>query len=384
MTGDAVLRASVDFSWTEDQERLFRGALEFATGRLNATDGDVRARWRACGDGGFLGLCIDSEYGGMGLDRVTTARVMEALGEGCRDTGVAFAAAAHLFACALPIAEFGSDETKRRLLPGLCAGTLVGANAASEPEAGSDIMAMRARATRDGDDYVLDGTKNFVTNGAEADVFLVYASTNPGLGYLGLSAFVVDRDTPGLEVGQPMAKTGLGAASLTPVYLDGARVPAGCVLGSPGQGGVIFAASMRAERSALFAAYLGAMARQLDEVIAYARERTQFGRPIGKNQAVSHRIVDMKLRLDAARLLVYRACWGTDQSDGDDLEVSLAKLAVSEWAVQSGLDAIRIHGGAGVVSETGVDRALHDALPSTVFSGTSDIQREVVASRLGL
>jgi len=231
---------------------------------------------------------------------------------------------------------------------------------------------------------LLAGQKNFVTNGAEADVFLVYASTNPKLGYLGLSAFVVDRDTPGLEVGQPMAKTGLGSASLTPVYLDGCRVPAANVLGKEGQGGVMFASSMRAERSGLFAAYLGAMARQLDETIAYARERRQFGRPIGKHQAVSHRIVDMKLRLDAARLLVYRACWTLDRGGDADLEVSLAKLAVSEWAVQSGLDAIQVHGGAGVVSETGVDRGLLDALPSMIFSGTNDIQREVVAARLGL
>jgi alkylation response protein AidB-like acyl-CoA dehydrogenase len=372
------------FSWTEDQESLFRGAFEFARGRLDGGDLDLRERWRICGEGGFLGLCIPPEHGGMGLDRLTTAHVMEAFGQGCRDTGIVFAAAAHLFACALPIEEFGDDEMKRRVLPGLCAGTLVGANAASEPEAGSDIMAMRTRAVRDGDHYVLDGQKNFVTNGAEADVFLVYASTNPKLGYLGLSAFVVERDTPGLEVGQPMAKTGLGSASLTPVYLDGCRVPAASILGAEGQGGVMFAASMRAERSGLFAAYLGVMARQLDETIAYARERTQFGRPIAKNQAVSHRIVDMKLRLDAARLLVYRACWAAERSSDCDLEVSLAKLAVSEWAVQSGLDAIQIHGGAGVVKETGVDQGLLDALPSTIFSGTSDIQREVVAARLGL
>jgi alkylation response protein AidB-like acyl-CoA dehydrogenase len=374
----------MSFAWSEEQEGLFRGALEFAEGRLNDRGADVRARWRACGEGGFLGLCIPVEHGGTGLDHLTTAYVIEALGRGCRDTGVVFGAAAHLFACALPIAEFGDDAQKARLLPGLCAGELVGGNAASEPEAGSDIMAMRTRATRDGDEYVIEGQKNFVTNGAEADVFLVYASTNPRLGYLGLSAFVVDRDTPGLEVGQPMAKTGLGSASLTPVYLDGCRVPAANLLGAEGQGGVMFASSMRAERSGLFAAYLGVMARQLDQTIAYARERKQFGRPIGKNQAVSHRIVDMKLRLDAARLLVYRACWTVDRGGDADLEVSLAKLAVSEWAVQSGLDAIQVHGGAGVVSETGVDRGLLDALPSTIFSGTSDIQREVVAARLGL
>jgi len=374
----------VDFSWTAEQETLFRGGLEFAAGRLDRADGDRRASWRLCGEGGFLGLCVPREFGGLELDLLTAARVIEALGQGCRDTGLAFAAAAHLFACALPIAEFGLDHTKRRLLPGLCAGELVGANAASEPEAGSDILALRTRAERDGDAYVLNGQKSYVTNAAEADVIVVYASTNPAHGYLGLSAFAVDRDTPGLEVGEPHDKTGLRRASLAPIYLDDCRVPATRMLGEEGQGAVVFAASMQAERSGLFAAYLGVMERQLEEVVEFAKTRHQFGRPIGKNQAVSHRIVDMKLRLDAARLLLYRACWAAAHTRDPGIEVSLAKIAVSEAAVASAIDAVRIHGGAGVVSETHVDRALHDALPSTIFSGTSEIQRDIVAAKLGL
>lgn len=375
----------MDFSWTEQQEQLFAGALDFARGRLSAPqDGDRRAPWLVRGEGGFLGLCVAERYGGLGLDLLTTARVIEALGQGCRDTGVAFATSAHLFACALPISDFASDALRRQLLPGLCTGALVGANAASEPEAGSDVLAMRTRAVRDGDHYTIDGSKSYVTNGAEADVILVYAVTRPEHGYLGLSVFAVSRDTPGLVVGEAMAKSGLRDASLVSIYLEGCRVPATRMLGAQGQGAVIFAASMRAERSGLFAAYLGVMERQLQQVIAYARDREQFGRPIGANQAISHRIVDMKLRLEAARLLLYRACWLVGRSKDADLEVSLAKLAVSESAVRSALDAIQIHGGAGVMSDTGVDRALHDALPATIFSGTSEIQRDIIATKLGL
>jgi alkylation response protein AidB-like acyl-CoA dehydrogenase len=378
------MKPAVDFSWTSEQQSLFNGAREFASGRLNGAGLDLRARWRLCGEAGFLGLCVATEYGGTGLDLLTSARVIEALGMSCRDTGLPFATAAHLFACALPIAEFAGEETKRRLLPGLCGGELIGANASSEPEAGSDILAMRARAVRDGGDYVLSGEKCYVTNATDADVLVVYAVTNAQHGYMGLSAFVVERGTAGLEVGRALAKPGLRAASLASVYLDGCRVPMGHRLGAEGQGAIVFASSMQAERSALFAAYLGMMERQLDEAVAYAKARRQFGRPIGKNQAVSHRLADMKLRLDASRLLLYRACWLVARSADPGLEVSLAKLAVSECAVQSSIDAIRVHGAAGVVGETGVGTALHDALPGTIFSGTSDIQRDIIAAKLGL
>jgi alkylation response protein AidB-like acyl-CoA dehydrogenase len=215
-------------------------------------------------------------------------------------------------------------------------------------------------------------------------VLLVYGTTNPKHGWLGVSAFAVEKGAPGLSIGAPFTKLGLTSASISQVYLEGCEVPLDRRVGDEGKGAEVFHASMQWERACLFAAYLGVMERQLDQVLDHARTRRQFGKAIGKHQAVAHRIADMKHRLEAARLLLYRACWRMDRGEDATLEVSLAKLAVSEAAVQSGLDAIRVNGGGGVITEVGIDRALRDAIPGTIFSGTSDIQRDLIARSLGL
>jgi alkylation response protein AidB-like acyl-CoA dehydrogenase len=199
---------------------------------------------------------------------------------------------------------------------------------------------------------------------------------------MGQSALLIPRETPGISIGVPYIKSGLASSPLASVHFDGCRIPLHCRLGKEGQGTRIFARSMAWERACLFAAFVGAMDAQLAKCIDYARTRVQYGRPIGANQAISHRIADMKQRLEAARLLLYQACWKHDSGGDATLEISMAKLAISEAAVQSGLDAIRIHGGAGYMKETGIDRALLDGIGSTIFSGTSDIQRELVAHRL--
>ena len=379
------------FEWTDTQDQLHDAVKSFARAELNR---DLERRrqthllcpdaWRACGRMGLLGLSVPKQYGGGGLDALTTAHVMEAFGEGCEDMGLLFSAAAHLNACAMPIAEHGGDQLKSRVLPGLCSGSLIGAHAISEAGAGSDLASLKTRARRDGAGYVLEGEKSFVTNGAVADVFTVYAVTEPGAGYLGISAFVVERDATGIHRGKPFDKFGLATAQTGPVLFDGCRVPAHNLLGREGQGLQIFNRSMTWERTCLFAGYLGQMQRQLDSTIRYAVERKQFGKPIGRNQAVSHRIVDMKVRLEAARMLLYRACWSIDQGKSAGLDISIAKLAISEAAVTSALDAIRVHGGLGVMMESGVPQALADSVPGTIFSGTSDLQRNIIARELGL
>jgi alkylation response protein AidB-like acyl-CoA dehydrogenase len=368
---------------------MFRAARGMASERLKGAVGTPSrfsdADWKACASFGLLGLCLPTAYGGMGLDLLTTARTIEGFGAGTEDMGLAFSACAHLFACAAPIATHGTEELRGRMLPRLASGEWVGANAITESEAGSDVFALRARAERDGDSYRLNGSKIYVTNGPVADVAVVYAATNPGAGMLSISAFAVELDLPGVVVGPPLAKTGLSSSPVGSVYFEDCAVPVASRLGGEGQGALVFEASMKLERSCLFAAYLGAMQRQLDEVVEFAESRRQFGRPIGKNQAVSHRVVDMKLRLEAARHLLYYACWAVDCGARDaTLAVALAKLAVSEAAVQSGIDAIQIHGGLGVMAEAGIGRGLHDALPATIFSGTSDMQREIAAAQLGL
>jgi L-prolyl-PCP dehydrogenase len=379
------------FSSTADQDRLYDEAREFALARVNpaararaATPYFSEQEWRLCGELGLLGSCVPERYGGGGHDALTVARIIEGFAKGCCDTGLVFSACAHLFAVAMPIAEHGGDELKERVLPRLASGEWVGANAITEAEAGSDVFSLQTRAVRDGTGYLLTGTKTFVTNGPVADCFLVYASTEPDHGYLGITAFVVDGGAPGLTRGEHFGKIGLKGAPVCEVRFQDCPVDESSRLGDEGAGASIFHDSMSWERACLFALYLGVMDRQLEEVVAFAKKRRQFGKALGRHQAIAHRAADMKLRLDAGRLLLQRACWMKSQGQECGAEISLAKLAISEAAVQSGIDAIQIFGALGIKTETDVATALSDAIPSTIFSGTSEIQRDLVARGLGL
>jgi alkylation response protein AidB-like acyl-CoA dehydrogenase len=381
----------MDFAHTPAQSDLDDKVFRFARDQLN---GDMLARdrerrfaareWRLCGEFGLLGLCIPEKYGGMGLGHLSTAIALEALGRGCEDMGLVFAIAAHQLAVAKPIADAGNDALKERVLPKLCNGEWIGANAITEAEAGSDVFALKTRSQRTAAGYVLDGAKSYASNGPVAQIFLVYANTEPQNGYLGIDAFVVSRDNKGVTVGQPIDKMGLHTCPASSVYLESVTVGEGDRLGAPGGGAAIFTDSMMWERSCLFASYLGAMERQLAKVAEYAADRKQGRRAIGRNQGVSHRIANMKLRLESARLLVYRACWLRDRGEDATMEVALAKLAVSEAAVESSVDAVQIFGSVGYSTELGVERMLRDAIPTTIFSGTSEIQRNLIAGRLGL
>lgn len=381
----------MDFAWSDFQYELFESVLRFSRSldrsepdEVHATASFRRDAWQQCGAFGLTGLCVPEAYEGAGLGRLSTALALEAFGRGCEDHGLVFSVCAHLLACTTAIMEFASDDLKQELLGRLATGQLIGANAATEPGAGSDVTAMVCSARRDGQYYVLNGEKSYVTNGPIGDVYTVYAVTNPRFGYFGLSAFVVGRGDPGLTVGRPMRKVGLTSSPTSSLYLDDCRVPCTRLLGKEGQGGIIFATSMDWERACLFATYVGMMERVLQRVLGHAKERKQFGRPIGQFQAVAHRIVDMRLALESARLLVYRACWLCDQGKHARAEIALAKIAASEASVRLGLDAIQLHGGEGVMSDVGIDQCLRDALPSTIFSGTSEVLRNIVAAEMGL
>lgn len=381
----------MDFEWTGSQIEMQAQVLAFARGELSAA---VRARGvdqpvgadelRRCGEHGLLGLGVAAEHGGGGHSLLTTAGALEALTFGCGDVGLAFTIGAHLFACCAPIAEFGAPDLRARVLPRLARGEQLAANAITEEGAGSDVHALAATARRDGDDYVLAGAKSFVTNAPNADIFLVYAKTEPAHGFLGISAFVVERDRPGLRVGPPLDKLGLRSARAAPVELVDCRVPAANRVGDEGQGGPIFARSMQVERAGLAAVWTGDMARRLAEAVEHARTRRQFGKPLGKHQAVAHRLADMKLRLESGRLLWQRACWLIDQDRATPLDVSLAKLAVGEAAVQSGRDIVDLFGARGFLVEHGVERHLRDAIAATIASGTAAMQRDIIARELGL
>jgi len=343
-----------------------------------------RNLWNEAAAFGLAGLPIPEAFGGSGLDALDTALMVEALGKGCEDGGLVFSLCAHMFASAVPIWRSGSVEHAQRYLRDLAEGRLICANATTEPEAGSDVFSMKSTARRQGSDYVLDGVKCFITNAPVADLFLVYATTDPSRGLFGVTAFLVPRDTPGLRVVPEHHKTGLRTSPWGTVYLDGCKVSEEARLGPEGSGAALFEESMIWERGCLMAFYVGAMDRSLEKCLEHVRSRKQFGHPLGGFQAVSHRIVDMKLRLETSRLLLYRACELHRMGKRCDEAVALSKLWITESAVQSGLDAVQLFGGSGVATETGVDSLLRDAIPGRIVSGTSEIQRAIVARVLGL
>ena len=381
----------MDLELAEEQQQLQKAAIEFSRSELNddviAHDRDEVFSfegWRKCARFGVLGSPVPCEYGGTGLGITDVIAIMEGLGYGSRDQGLLFSINAHLWTNTLPILAFGTEEQKQKYLPGLCNGDLIGANGASEPDAGSDVFSMRTRAERQGDCYVLNGTKTFVSNAPVANLFSIYATVDAGLGPMGITAFLVERDTPGLTVTRRMEKMGLRTSPMAEITLEDCKVPLASRLGREGRGVEVFESSMEWERGCILANYLGLMRRQLENCIEYARRRKQFGKPIGKFQSVANRIVDMKVRLDTCRPLVYRIGWLKARNKPAMLESAVAKLYVSECLVKSCQDALQLYGGYGYMVEQGIERELRDALGSTLYSGTSEIQRNVIAKCLGI
>ena len=382
----------IDFSLTEEQQLFRTQIIEFARQRLNGgvVERDVKSEFdregfEACAEMGLLGLPVPEEYGGLGLDVVSCMVAMEALGYGADDQGLAFAVNTQMWTCELPILHFGSEEQKRRYLPRLVKGEIIGGHATTEPNSGSDAFAMQTSAREDGDHWIINGTKTFITNAPIADVLIIFASTGKTKGFGGgISAFLVETGTPGLLIGEPIHKMGLRTSPMSEVVLEDVRVPASTMLGKKGAGAAIFSSEMEWERSCLFACHLGAMERQLEECVEYAKDRVQFGQPIGKYQSVSNRIADMKMRIEVGRQMLYKVGWLKDQGKRAVLEAAIAKLFVSEAYVRSSLDAVAIHGGYGYTAEYEMERMLRDAVGSILYSGTSDIQRNIIARWLGL
>ena len=382
----------MDFGWTEEQLARRRDAVDFA--RTELADDELALRdqegrfsrelWERCARFGILGLGVPADYGGEEIDLPTAMLIMEGLGEGCPDNGLTFALNAQLWTVQRPIARFGTDEQKRHFLPGLRTGRLIGAHALTEPEAGSDAFSLTTRAERRGDGYVLNGRKCLITMAPLADVALVFASTNPAAGKWGISAFLVERGTPGFRAEPVQQKMGLRTVPIGQLAFDECVVPEHSRLGPEGAGVSISTHSLEVERCCILASQLGAMDRQLARAVRHSRTRRQFGQPIGKFQSVSNRLADMKLRIETARLLLYKVAWLVERGKPAMMEAALLKLHLSEAFVASGLDAIRIHGGEGYLSDSGIERDLRDAVGGVIYAGTSDIQRNIVARLLGV
>jgi alkylation response protein AidB-like acyl-CoA dehydrogenase len=381
----------VDFELTEEQQRLKDEVVRFAREELNddLVQRDVDSTfpveaWKKCAAFGIQGLPIPGEYGGSGVDPQTLMVAMEALGYGCRDNGLIFSLNAQMWSCEIPILRSGTSEQRLRYLPRLCDGSIIGVQCMTEPDSGSDAFAMRTTASKTDAGYVLNGAKTFITNGPISDVFVVFAATDPGRGFTGISAFLVDRQTTGVTVGPPFHKMGLRTSPMSEVVFEDCEIPEASRLGPEGAGAAIFNSSMDWERSYILAGAVGSMERQVERCIAYARDRRQFGQSIGKFQAVSHKIVDMKIRLETSRLLLYRLAWQRRVGKPAPMASAMTKVYVSESFVQSSMDALQIHGGYGYLTELELEREVRDAIASRIYSGTSEVQRNVVADHLGL
>ncbi|MEX1257215.1 MAG: acyl-CoA dehydrogenase family protein [Gemmatimonadota bacterium] len=381
----------MDFSWTDEQLALRQEAVAFAESQLNepvwerpGSDESLRSRWEKCAAFGVQGLSLPNQYGGMELDALTTALIMEGLGYGCSDNGLLFAINAQMWSVQMPILTFGTPEQKSEWLPRFARGESIGAHGMTEPGSGSDAFSLTTRAQRRQGGYLLNGAKTFVTNAPVADVALVFAKVDSGAGMAGITAFLVPTDVEGLTVGRPIEKMGLNTARMGELAFDDCFVPERHRLGPEGNGAAIFHSSMEWERACLLACQVGRMERQLETCISYARDREQFGQAIGKFQSVSNRIADMKVRLEASRLMVYRVAWMKTMNRSAALESAMVKLFLSEAFLRSSEDAIRIHGGYGYTTEGEVEQDARDAFGGILYSGTSDLQRVVISRLLGL
>ena len=381
----------MDFAATESQDQLRRTIVEFARTQLNA---DVVQRdyeavfsrdlWRRCADLGLCGLPFPEAYGGGDVDLLTTVIAVEALAYACRDAGLVHAILTQLV-CGIALRLYGTEAQKQRYLAPLCSGAKIAAQAATEADSGSDVFAMRTRAVlRDGG-YVLDGSKMFISNGPIADFVLVLATTSPeGKGIGRHSMFIVDRETPGFRTGKPLMKMGLRTLLNSELVFEDCRVPIENLVGKPDQGGFLFGEVMEWERILMAAAHVGTMMRIGETCVAYARSRRQFGQPIGKFQAVSHKIARIQINTELARLMVYKAATQKDQGKRAGFEASTVKVFVSESLKEACLEAVQIHGGYGYMTEAELERDLRDSIAATIYSGTVELNLQIIARLAGL
>lgn len=329
---------------------------------------------------GLTGVCVPEEYGGSGMDPISYCLVIEELSRVCATTGV-IVSVNNSLVCD-PILKFGNEEQKKEFLTPLAAGEKIGCFGLTEPGAGSDAASLRSRARRDGDDYVLDGNKVFITNGTHADVALVFATVDPEQKHRGITAFLVPADTPGYSHGVHQYKLGVQASGTTELAFENMRIPSRFRLGEEGDGFKIAMATLDGGRIGISAQAVGIAQGAFEEAITYAKDREQFGRPISSFQAIQHYLADMSTEIDAARLLTWKAAWAKQNRKRYSLEAAQAKLFSSEVAQKVTNKALQIHGGYGYTREYNVERYFRDARITEIYEGTSEIQKLVIASQV--
>jgi len=377
----------MDFKLTEEQELLRKSVREFADQYLEpiASEIDEESRYPAeivakLAEMDWMGIPYPEEYGGAGADYLSYIITVEEISRSCASTGVILSA--HTSLACYPIYQYGTEEQKRKYLVPLCKGEKLGAFCLTEPGAGTDAGSVATTATLDGSEYVLNGTKTFITNGPVADTFVVFAKTDKTMGTKGISAFIVPKDSPGLKIGKHENKMGIRASQTSEVIFKDCRIPKENLLGEENKGFRIAMGTLDGGRIGIAAQALGIAQAALDESVKYSKERVQFGKPICSNQAIQWMIADMAKDIQAARFLTYHAAWCKDNGLPYSTEAAMAKLFAAEAASFHTSKAVQIHGGYGYIKGYKVERLMRDAKITEIYEGTSEVQRMVISGSL--
>lgn len=376
----------MDLRFTEEQEMMRKMVRDFARTEVEPFVGRMeqgefpREILRKMGGLGLMGIPVPPEYGGAGMDFTSYIIAIHELSRVSAAVGVILSV--HTSVGTMPILTFGTEEQKKKYVPKLAAGEYLGAFCLTEPGAGSDAASLKTRAVPDGGGYVLNGTKAFITNGGEADIYIVFAKTDPDKRAKGISAFIVEKGTPGLMIGKDEKKMGLNGSRTVQLTFENMRVPKENLLGREGEGFKVAMANLDTGRIGIAAQALGIAEAALEAATNYAKERKQFGKPIASQQAVAFKLADMATNVEAAKLLVYRAADLRNRGLGCGKEASMAKLFASRTAVETAIEAVQIFGGYGYTKDYPVERYFRDAKVTEIYEGTSEIQRLVISKRL--
>ncbi|ACL02865.1 Acyl-CoA dehydrogenase domain protein [Desulfatibacillum aliphaticivorans] len=378
----------MDFDFSKEQKMFEKSVEEFAAKEIApGVDereyelGFSRDVWNKMSQVDLTGLCLPEQYGGAGADALTTVIAAIAFARGSFDGSMCTVWGSHLFLAAMSICDLGSEEQKERYLPGMATGERIGALALTEPEAGTDATSLATTAVRDGDYYILNGSKTFISNAPIADVFVTYATMDISKRAGGITGFIVERDTPGLTCGPPMRKHFGKSTPTGEMFFNDAKIPAENLLGKEGEGFTAMIASLGWERLA-FAPIVGLMEAELDLCIDYAKTRKQFGKPVGKFQLVQAMLAEMKMDLEASRYLALSLAWKKDQGIYNPIDAAIAKTFITEAAERNSRKAVQIHGGMGCMQECKAGRNFWSAKTAAIGGGTSQIQRVLIGRLL--
>lgn len=387
LTATTLKDLPLGFRLTEDQQLIKETVRELAQAEFAPRAAEVdrnhrfpRENWDLLAQSDLCGLPFPEEYGGAGMDHVSYSTVVEELGSACATTSVLYSA--HVSLCATPIYIFGSEEQKKRFLPPMCQGKKMGAFALSEPDSGSDSAAAKCMAVRKGDQFILNGSKNWITNGVEADYYLVIAQTDQTLKHKGLVALIVEKGSPGFTFGKLEDKLGIKGSSTCQINFEDTPVPVENMLGGEGDGFKVSMVTLDGGRIGIASQAVGIAQGAWDHAFKYSKERVAFNKTINQFQAIQFMFAEMQTEIDAARLLTYNACVAQDRGDKFTKLAAQAKLFASEVAMRNTVKCVQIFGGYGFVTDYPVERYMRDAKITEIYEGTSEIQRLVIAQNV--